>query len=148
MAKKIRNKSIHQAADRAYDYMLAHRKQILRYLAAAVATGLLQILLEWLLFSAGIGTLLPFVLRAVLLFFLAKFWVYEEGGTGAFYTIRQGMLAFMLILIASTLINRLSVAVMAAVAHPGFIRYLCQGILEILSFFLYHFIIFKQPKNG
>ncbi len=148
MANKKKSKDLNHAADRTYDYLLSHRKQILRYLAAAVATGLLQLLLEWVLFSAGIGTLIPFFLRAALLFAAAKFWVYEEKGTGAFYTARQIMLTFMLILIASALVNALSLALMKRVAHPMLIRYSFQGLLELLSFLIYHFIIFKKPKNG
>lgn len=148
MAKRVKKREFNRAADRTYDYLMEHRDQVLRYLAAAVATGLLQLLLEWLLFSLNIGTLLPFLVRGSLLFIAAKFWVYRERGTDFFYTARQAMLAIMLVLIAATVINFLTSLLMTAVAYPAPVRLVGQGLLEILYFMIYQLIIFKESKNG
>lgn len=144
--KKKRN--LNAAADRTYDYLVDHRKVVLRYVLLAAVTGILQLLGLRLLPLSGYGILLPFILRIALMFIFLKLWVYKERGTDGFYIARQIMMAIMLFTVATLVLYSLISSVGSALSAPVLVNYIGQGLLEILYFILFHFIIFKDSKNG
>ncbi len=129
----------HQAADRFYDYLMAHRSQVLRYAVAALVTGLLQFFISRLI-PLDEGVLIAFGLRFVLLFVAAKYWVYREGGTGFFYTAKQIMLAIMIFVLLEMAITYLTIWL----GNGLLISYVMLSVNEIGIFLIHQFLIFKE----
>lgn len=140
-----KRRDINGAADRFYDYLMARRMQILRYVTAALVTGLIQFFFDRLVMPEGYGTLVPFLLRMALLFPILKLWVYRERGTDIFYIGRQLMLTVMLVIIVTLVLMNLGILLGAF--HILFF-FLFRLLLEIAYFILFQFIIFKGPKNS
>ncbi|MBQ6823331.1 MAG: hypothetical protein IJP27_01630 [Clostridia bacterium] len=147
MAKPIKNRDPHRFADRFYDYMMAHRDEILRYAVAALITGLLQYLAERLLGNHSFSNMIPFAGRFILMFLALKYWVYGESGSGAFYTLRQLMLGIMIIVVGTYIINYLQIFAVTILGHIILFHFLFQALMEIFYFCAYQFFIFKEPKN-
>ena len=140
MAKPVKKKkSLNQAADRFYDYLMAHRSQVLRYAVAALVTGLLQFVVSRLI-PLESGVMIAFGVRFLLLFYTAKYWVYKEKKTGFFETARQMMIAIMVFMILTMGINYL----MIFLGNRVWISYGLQAVSEIITFLLYQFLIFKE----
>lgn len=135
----MRKRNPNQAADRFYDYLLEHRSTVLRYLAVAVVSGFLHFLISRLI-PSGSSVVIGFFLRLLLLFYGAKYWVYQERGSGFFYTARQLMIAVMAVTVLTVAVNYLTIFL----GNRLWISYLLQGIYEIALFFLFQLLIFKQ----
>lgn len=135
----MRKRNLNQAADRFYDYLLEHRSTVLRYLAVAVVSGLLHFLVSRMI-PLESGVVIGFFLRFLLLFYGAKYWVYREQGSGFFYTARQLMIAVMAVTVLTVAVNYLTIFL----GNRLWISYLLQGIYEIVLFFLFQLLIFKQ----
>ena len=138
MAKK---KKPHRAADRAYEYLLIRKGQILKYIIVALLTGLFQFLAARLLSMPAIAA---FFLRMVLMFALLKIWAYPQSGKEGFTVARQGMIAAMVLLLFTALLNSLILLLANLTAKPMLMAYLGNSLLEILYFILYQFLIFKE----
>lgn len=148
MAKQKKKPSLTRSADRFYDYLSEHRGEVLRYMTAALVTGILQALLQMFLPEPfSMGGITAFCLRFILLFIALKFWVYGEIGSGPFYTGRQAMLTVMTVIVCTYLFNYISIFLAGITARPVLINYIVQGCLEIVYFLLFQFFIFKEPKN-
>ncbi len=141
LAKPIKTRKPHEAADRFYDYLMAHRTEVLRYIIAALVTGLLEFLLKR--FLSG-GELLAFSLRHLILFTVLKYWAYNEGGSGFFYTARQGMIAFMSLVVLTLAVNYLTLFLASWLGYAMVIKYILQALYEIACFLIYQFLIFKE----
>jgi hypothetical protein len=144
MPKPLRKRDPNRHADRFYDYLIAHKGEVLRYVTAALVTALIQYLLRLFFDQTG---MIAFVVRFFLLFYILKYWVYREIGFGAFYTGRQLMLAIMIILVGTVIFNYLIVLLADLTGRPMLIGYTIQAIMEIFYFIIYQFLIFKEPKN-
>jgi hypothetical protein len=144
MPKPKKRPSINAKADRFYDYLQSHRGQVLRYITAALVTGLIQFLLEYFKLTDG---LIAMFLRLTLLFPIAKYWVYTEKEKPVFYVLRQIMLAFMVILLMQTGVYFLIAACAKAFGGGTLIRYIGLGVMEILLFLIFQFMIFKEKKD-
>ena len=73
MAKTQKNGNITRPADRFYDYLTEHRGEVLRYMTAALVTGILQLILNVFLPSAvALSGVTAFFIRFVLLFLALK----------------------------------------------------------------------------
>ena len=147
MPKPFKKRQPHQSADRFYDYLVAHKEEVLRYVTVALISGLIQFLLERLLPATGNGILLPSLLRFILMFYALKFWGYREIGSGGFYTARQLMIAIMAIFTATWIFYQLIILFAGWIGSEVIVRYVGMALLEIVYFLLYQFIIFKEPKN-
>lgn len=140
MAKPVKKKKeINQAADRFYDYLMAHRPQVLRYAVAALVTGLLQFFVSRMI-PLESGVMIAYGVRFLLLFYVAKYWVYQEKGTGFFETARQMMIAVMVFMILTVVMNYL----MLFLGNRTWISYSLMAVSEIATFLLYQFLIFKE----
>ncbi len=142
MQKPLKKPDHNRYADRFHDYLLAHKAQVWRYFIAAVLTALVELFLKELNYPIG-GVLIPFAARFILLFPILKFWVYRER-TDLFYTLRQVMIAIMIITIATFLFNYLTIFFVSLWGKAKLISYCCKLALEIVYFALYQFIIFKE----
>jgi hypothetical protein len=148
MAKKPKNGNITRPADRFYDYLTEHRGEVLRYMTAALVTGILQLILNVFLPSAvALSGITAFFIRFVLLFLALKYWAYGEIGSGPFYTGRQVMLTVMSVTVCAYLFNYISIFLTDLTNRPVLINYIVQACLEIIYFLLFQFFIFKEPKN-
>lgn len=147
MPKPIKKRQPHQYADRFYDYLIAHKGEVIRYVTAALVTAVIQFILERLVPWQGGGLLLPQALRFVLLFYILKYWAYAEQGTGFFYTARQMMLAIMAVTVSTWLFYQLIILLERLIGGGALISYIVKALLEIFYFVLFQFFIFKDPKN-
>ncbi|MBQ8894881.1 MAG: hypothetical protein IJ043_10805 [Clostridia bacterium] len=148
MAKPLKKRDPNRHADRFYEYLIAHKKQVLRYITVALVTALIQFVLKRLLGGTiNFGEMIPFGVRFVLMFLALKYWVYEEGGTGGFYTARQVMLAVMIITVGIFIFNYLTILLVGWLGHTILINYIMQALAEIFYFAVYQFLIFKEPEN-
>lgn len=141
MAKK---QSIHHRADRAYDYLLAHKGQILKYIIIALATGLWEFLAERFL---AIPAMAAFFLRLLLLFIALKIFAYPQSGKAGFAIATQAMIAIMLTLLSAAIINYLILSLASLTGRPTLMAYLGGAILEILYFIIFQFAVFRQEKS-
>ncbi len=147
MPKPIKKRTPHQYADRFYDYLIAHKKQVLRYITVALVTALIQFVLERLLPTKGAIILLPQALRFLLLFYALKYWAYREAGTGFFYTARQMMLSIMAVMFGTWLLYQLILLFADLLGGGALLSYIGKAILELLYFCLFQFLIFKEAKK-
>lgn len=147
MSKPIKQRKPHQYADRFYDYLMAHKTQVLRYITVALVTALVQFALERVLPLKDTLVLLPQTLRFLLLFYALKYWAYQEGGTGFFYTARQMMLAIMAVMVGTWLLYQLILLFEGLIGGGALLSYIGKAILELFYFCLFQFGIFKEPKN-
>jgi hypothetical protein len=143
MATKKKAASPHQKADQFYDYLIAHKNQVLRYITAALITGLIQFLLQYFL---QMGSFLAFVLRFTLLLPILKYGVYREK-TDIFYSLRQLMIAIMLVILLQFGINYLIIFFSSLTGKGKLFYYLFTGVLEVLYFIIFQFIVFKEKKD-
>ena len=139
MPKPIKKRQPHKYADRFYDYLMAHREQVLRYLVLAVISGLLHFFISRMI-PLESGMMIGYGIRFLILFYGAKYWVYKEWGSGFFYTARQIMLAIMAVVLMSIGANYLTLFL----GNRLLIGYVMQGVYEIAVFLVYQFLIFKQ----
>jgi len=139
MPTPLKRRQPHQAADRFYDYLMAHRSQVLRYAVAALVTGILQFFFSRLT-PWDYGMTLAFALRLILLFVVCKYWVYRERGTGFFYTARQAMLGIMAFILLALAINYISLWL----GNGLLLSYGMQALHEVGIFCLFQFLIFKE----
>ncbi|MBQ7034106.1 MAG: hypothetical protein IJN34_00030 [Clostridia bacterium] len=144
MQKPLKKKDHNRYADRFHDYLLAHKSQVWRYFIAAVLTALIELFLKELIYPGG-GFLIPFAVRFILFFPILKLWVYKER-SDLFYTLRQVMIAIMIITFATFIFNYLTIFFVGLWGRAKLISYCCKLALEIIYFALYQFIIFKE-KN-
>ena len=147
MPKPIKKRQPHQNADRFYDYLMAHKEAVLRYITAALVTGLIQFILERVIPGEGNAILFPIAVRFILLFFALKYWGYREIGTGGFYTARQLMIAFMAVFFATWGGYQLIILIAGIMGSEAIVRYVGMALLEIVYFLIFQFLIFKEPKN-
>lgn len=143
-----KKKPQHYYADKFYEYMIERKQEILRYITAALVTGLLQYFLKTFFSASGYGILVPFLVRFTLLFVAMKYWVYREIGTGAFYTGRQLMLYIMIIMVSNLIFNYLTIFIVGLLQRPILVNYIIQALAEIFYFVIFQFFIFKEPKNN
>ena len=141
LGKPIKRRQPHQAADRFYDYLMAHRTEVLRYIIAALVTGLIQFAIKRLLPG---GETIAFAVRHLVLFAVLKYWAYNEGGSGFFYTARQLMIAFMIFVVLTLGVNYLTIFVAGLFGYPVLFNYIFQALYEIVCFLIYQFFIFKE----
>ncbi len=139
-------KSPHAAADRFYQYLIDRREEVLRYILAALATGIVQYLLQLFLPDIGYWVLLPYAVRFFALFYLLKYWAYGEGGSGAFYTGRQLMIAIMGVLIVTWLLQNLTLFFAALLGNARLVQYVGSLFMELAYFFFFQLIVFKEPE--
>ncbi len=147
MPKPIKKRNPHQYADRFYDYLIAHKGEVIRYVTAALGTALIQFVLERFVPLQGGALLLPQALRFILLFYILKYWAYREQGTGFFYTARQMMIAVMAVMVSTWLFYQLIILLERLIGGGALIAYIVKALLEIFYFLLFQFLIFKEPKN-
>ncbi len=147
MSKPIKKRQPHQYADRFYDYLIAHKGEVIRYITAALVTALVQFVLERVIPGNGGAILLPQVVRFLLFFYALKYWAYREAGTGFFYTARQMMIAVMAVTVATWLLYQLIILLEGLLSGGALITYVGKALLEIFFFILYQFFIFKEPKK-
>lgn len=147
MPTPLKKRDPYKYADRFYDYIMAHKGEVLRYITAALVTALVQYFLKRFFVATEYGVLVPFTVRFILLFYALKYWAYREGGTGAFYTGRQLMLAIMIITVGTMIFNYITIFLVGLLGRPVLINYILQALVEIFYFVVYQFFIFKEPKN-
>lgn len=145
--KSAKRKDYNRHADRFYDYIMAHRGEVLRCAAALLVTGLIEYLLVLFLPFGSANNMIAFAIRFFLLFYIAKFWVYREIGSGGFYTGRQMMLAIMIMTVSVFVFNYLTIFLAGFFEKPVLIRYILRALFEILYFAVFQFLIFKEPEN-
>ena len=147
MPRPIKKRQPHQSADRFYDYLMAHKSQVLRYITAALGTALIQFVMERLLPQEDALILLPQTLRFLLLFYLLKYWAYGEAGTGFFYTARQMMLSIMGVMFSTWLLYQAILLLATLFGGGALFGYIVKALLELFYFCFFQFFIFKQPKK-
>ncbi len=147
MPKPIKKRQPHQYADRFYDYLIAHKEEVLRYITVALVTGLIQFVLERAFPVSEGSSLLPLGIRFILLFYALKYWGYKEIGSGVFYTARQLMIAIMAIFSATWLGYQLIILIGGWIGAEAIVRYVGMALIEVIYFLLFQFLIFKEPKN-
>ncbi len=147
MPKPIKKRQPHKYADRFYDYLMAHKSEVIRYITAALVTALVQFVLERVIPGTGGAILLPQALRFLLLFYALKFWAYREAETGFFYTARQMMIAVMAVTVSTWLCYQLIILLERLLGGGALISYIGKAVLEIVFFILFQFYIFKEPKK-
>ena len=113
----------------------------MRYIIAALVTGLLEFALKRFFPGYDVPA---FVLRHLLLFAALKYWAYNEGGSGFFYTARQGMLAMMIVPVLTLGTNYLTLFFAGWIGYALVFQYLFLALYEIACFLIYQFIIFKE----
>lgn len=139
MCDLVKKRDLNQAADRFYDYIMAHRDQVYRYVVAAVFTWILQFIFSRMI-PLVYGVALAFALRLLLLFFVCKYWVYRERGSGFFCTARQAMLAVMIFILLVLAVNYISLWL----GNSLLIGYIMQALQEVSIFLMFQLLIFKQ----
>lgn len=146
MAKPLKKRDPNRHADRFYEYLMDHKGEVLRYAAAALVTALIQFAIRRFVPGEN-ATMLAFVVRFFLLFYVLKYWAYGEIGSGAFYTGRQLMLAIMIVFAGTLGFNYLTIFAVGVFGRATLVNYIFQALLEIFYFVVYQFLIFKEPKN-
>lgn len=144
MATAKNKKNRNRLADRFYDYLISRKGTILRYISAALITGLIEFLLPYFRLT---DETIAMVIRLTLLFTLAKYWVYREFHKPIFHVLRQIMLAVMVLLLIETVIFFLINALAMAIGSPTLIVYIGKALLEVLIFITFQFLIFTEKKD-
>lgn len=130
---------INSRADRFYDYLIAHKKQVFHYITAALVTGVLQFLAQYFL---HIGSFEGFILRFALLLPWLKWGVYRQK-TDIFEALKQLMIAVMLVFIAQYAFNYLIIFFSSLLGNGGIVYYVLTAILEFIYFLIFQFIVFR-----
>ncbi len=146
MQKPIRKRNPHRLSDRFYDYLVAHKGEVLRYVIAALVTSLLSYLGARLFVSVEMLDFTVFLVRFPILFILLKYWVYKEFGAPIFRVARQIMIAIMAISIVTWILLQ-AIALLGGLVSGwmGFVViYLLRFLIEVAYFLIYQFFIFKN----
>ena len=147
MSKLGKKPNLNQSADRFYDYLMQRKGEILRYITVALVTGILEFLAKRWIPLSGYGILLPFLGRFFAMFYLLKYWAYQEKGTGPFYTGRQLMLGIMILCLATLVLNHLTIFLVGLTGKALLMSYGVRALQEIAYFVFYQFIIFKETGS-
>lgn len=143
MASKKTKKQVHRRADRFYDYLIDRKSQVIRYITAALVTGVVQFLLQYFL---PIDAFTGFILRFLLFLPWLKFGVYKEK-FNLFETLKQLMIAIMLVVLLQLGINYLIFFMTTLLGHGRIVSYVGIALLEVLYFILFQFVVFKEKKD-
>ncbi len=143
MASKKKAPPVNRRADQFYDYLIAHKPQVLRYITAALVTGIFQFLLQYFL---QLDSLSAFLLRFLVFLPWLKLGVYRQK-LEVFETLKQLMIAIMLVVLSQVGINYLILFFSSLWGHGKVVYYICTAILEILYFLIFQFVVFKEKKD-
>lgn len=141
--KRKAPKKINRRADRFYDYLIAHKGQVLRYVTAALVTGVLQFLLQYFL---PVSALLGFAFRFLIFLPWLMFGVYRQK-PNVFEALKQLMIAIMLVILLQFGINYLIIFFSSLLGHGQVVYYVCTALLEVLYFLVFQFVVFKEKKD-